>query len=149
MKYLAVLAAIVLAACSSSTQMGSTANITAPDLQIEQTFGPGELGYPDAPIDVKYELHIANHASIPITLKRINLHTVNPPGGAYTLTPPLVHAFNVEIPASGEKVITMWAHARSYGVSMRDREPVTVKGIAYFDTAQGYYNLQVNQELQQ
>src|SRR5215831_1511956 len=148
MKYLAVLAAIVLAACSSA-QSGSTANITVPDLELEQTFGPGNLGFPDAPIDVKYAIRITNHASVPVTLKRINLHTVNPPGGAYTLSAPLVHPFSVEIPPNGEKTIELWAHAQGYGVSMRDREPVTVKGVAYFDTPQGYYNLPINQELQQ
>ncbi len=148
MKYLAALAAIVLAACSSA-QTGSTATITAPDLELEQTFGPGNVGYPDAPIDVKYAIRMTNHAAIPITLKRINLHTVNPPGGAYTLSPPLVHPFNIEIPPNGEKTVEMWAHAQGYGVSMRDREPVTVKGVAYFETAQGYYNLPINQELQQ
>jgi len=148
MKYLAVLAAIVLAACGSS-QPKSTANIPAPDLDIEQTFGPGDLGYPDAPIDVKYQLRITNRASVPITLRRINLHTVNPPGGAYTLSAPLVHPFNDTIQPSGEKDIVMWAHAQGYGVSMRDREPVTIKGVAYFETPNGYYNLPINQELQQ
>jgi hypothetical protein len=148
MKYVAVLAVLILAACSSASQ-GPKANIIEPEFEIEQTFGPGDVGYPDAPIDVKYEIRIQNRSTIPMTFKRLNLHTVNPPGGAYTLTPPLEHPFNVEIPPNGEKTIEMWAHARSYGVSMRDREPVTIKGVAYFDTPQGYYNQPINQELQQ
>ncbi|HEY6137449.1 MAG TPA: hypothetical protein VI670_06755 [Thermoanaerobaculia bacterium] len=147
MKRFAVFAAVLLtAACASS---GPQANIAAPDLEIEQTFGPGDLGYPDGPLDVKYQLRIVNNATIPITLKRVNLHTVNPPGGAYTLTPPLVHPFEVQIPPKSEKTVEMWAHAQGYGVSARDREPVTVKGTAYFDTAQGIYNQVLNQELQQ
>ena len=148
MKQLAVAAIVLLAACSSAPS-GPKANIPAPDFDIEQTFGPGDLGYPDGPLDVKYQLHIVNNATIPITLKRVNLHTVNPPGGAYTLTPPLEHPFNEPIPAKGEKTVEMWAHAQGYGVSMRDREPVTVKGVAYFDTEQGIYNQILNQELQQ
>ncbi len=148
MKRFAVLAAVVLAACSSAPS-GAEAKIPAPEFDIEQTFGPGDLGYPDGPIDVKYQLRIVNNATIPITLKRVNLHTVNPPGGAYTLTPPLVHPFNVAIPAKGEQTVEMWAHARSYGTSMRDREPVTLKGTAYFDTEQGIYNQILNQEIQQ
>ena len=148
MKHLAVFAAILLAACSSTPQ-GPKADIAAPDFQIEQTFGPGDLGYPEGPIDVKYELRIHNRSTIPMTLRRLNLHTVNPPGGAYTLTQPVEHPFRVEIPPNGEKTVEMWAHAMGYGVSMRDREPVTVKGVAYFDTAQGYYNQPINQELQQ
>lgn len=148
MKFIAAAAVVLLAACSSTPQ-GPKANIPEPGLEIEQTFGPGDLGYPDGPLDVKYELRITNPSTVPITFKRLNLHTVNPPGGAYTLTPPLEHVFNVTVPPSGEKTVEMWAHARGYGVSMRDREPVTVKGIAYFDTAQGYINKAVNEELQQ
>lgn len=150
MKSAAVLLALVfVAACSSSTPQGPNANISAPDLEVEQTFGPGDLGFPDAPIDVKYQLRIQNRSTIPMTLKRLNLHTVNPPGGAYTLVQPLEHVFNIEVPPGGEKTTEFWVHARSYGVSMRDREPVTIKGVAYFDTPQGYYNLPVNQEIQQ
>ena len=147
MKRLAVVAAVLLAAACASS--GPQANITAPDFDIEQTFGPGDVGYPDGPLDVRYQIHIVNNAAVPITLKRVNLHTVNPPGGAYTLTAPLVHPFNVEIPAKGEKTVDLWAHAQSYGVSMRDREPVTLKGTAYFETPQGIYNQVLNQEIQQ
>lgn len=150
MKRLALLAVLLVAAaaCSSGSQ-GVKANIATPEFDIEQTFGPGDVGYPSAPIDVKYDIRIRNNAAVPITLKRINLHTVNPPGGAYTLSPPLQHPFSVTIPPNGEQTIQLWAHAQSYGVSMRDREPVTIKGVAYFDTAQGYVNVPLNQELQQ
>ena len=148
MKSLAIFAALFLAACSSTSQ-GPKAAIPTPEFEIEQTFGPGDVGFPDGPIDVKYELRIVNRSTIPMTFKRLNLRTVNPPGGAYTLTPPLEHPFNLQIPPNGEKTVEMWAHARSYGVSMRDREPVTVKGVAYFDTPQGYYNQPVNEEIQQ
>jgi hypothetical protein len=147
MKRFALLAALLLAACSSS--QGPKANIPEPQLEIEQTFGPGDLGYPDAPFDVKYEVRVVNRAAVPITLKRVNLHTVNPPGGAYTLTAPLIHPFEVTIPPTGEKTVELWAHAQGYGVSMRDREPVTIKGVAYFQTPQGYINLPISQELQQ
>src|ERR1043165_2024022 len=57
MKRLAVLAAmLIVAACSSGSQ-GPQANVAQPDLTFEQTFGPGDVGYPDAPIDVKYQVH--------------------------------------------------------------------------------------------
>jgi hypothetical protein len=149
MKRLAAAAAILLAVACSSTPQGPKANIPEPGFDVEQTFGPGELGYPEGPIDVKYMLHITNHSTIPMTLKRLNIHTVNPAGGAYTLNPPFEHSFNVVVPPGGEKDVELWAHATGYGVSMRDREPVTVKGIAYFETPQGYYIRNVNQEMQQ
>ena len=149
MKRLLAITAIFAAACSSSAPQGPTANIAAPQLDIEQTVGPGEVGYPDGPVEVKYVIRVMNNSTIPMTLKRMNLHTVNPPGGAYTLTPPLQHTMNVAIPPGGEKTFELWVHARSYGVSMRDREPVTIKGVAYYDTPQGYYNQILNQELAQ
>jgi len=148
MKSLAVFAALFLAACSSTPQ-GPKADVAAPEFEIEQTFGPGDVGYPDGPLDVKYELRIHNRSTVPMTLKRLSLRTVNPAGGAYTLTPPLEHTFNVAIPPNGEKTVELWVHARSYGVSMRDREPITLKGVAYFDTPQGYVNQPIIQELQQ
>jgi hypothetical protein len=148
MKHLALLAALFLAACSSTPQ-GPQANVAAPEFEIEQTFGPGDVGYPDGPLDVKYELRIRNRSTVPMTFKRLSLRTVNPAGGPYTLTQPLEHTFNVPIPPNGEKTVELWAHARSYGVSMRDREPVTLKGVAYFDTPQGYINQPIIQELQQ
>jgi hypothetical protein len=143
-----LLALVLLAACSSASQ-GPKANLPEPGFDMEQTFGPGDVGYPDGPIDVKYEIRITNASAVPITLKRINLHTVNPPGGAYTLTQPLEHPFEIVIPPNGEKTVELNAHARSYGVSMRDREPVTVKGIAYYQTPEGYINQAINQEIQQ
>src|SRR6266498_3490910 len=124
MKRFAVAAAILLAAACASTPKGPKANIPAPDIDVEQTFGPGEAGYPDGPLEVKYEIRIVNKATMPITLKRLNLHTVNPPGGAYTLNPPFEHSFNITIPPASEQVVTLWAHATGYGVSIRDREPV-------------------------
>jgi hypothetical protein len=148
MKRLLLFAAMFLAACSSAPQ-GPKANVAPPDWDIDQAVGPGEAGYPDAPIDVKYVFRIANRAAIPMTLRRVTLRTVNPPGGAYTLTAPIEHTMNIEIPPNGEKTVEIWAHARSYGVSMRDREPVTIKGVAYFDTPQGYYNQILNFELPQ
>ena len=148
MKRLALVAAIFLAACSSAPQ-GPKANIAAPDFDIDQTFGPGDVGYPDGPIEVKYLIRVRNNSTVPMTLRRVNLHTVNPPGGPYTLTTPLEHTMNVAIPPNGEQTFELWAHARSYGVSMRDRQPVTVKGVAYFETPQGYYNQILNQEIPQ
>ena len=149
MKRLASLAILVLATACASGNQGPKASLPQPEIDFEQTFGPGDVGYIDAPIEVRYQVRIRNNAPVPITLKRINLHTVNPPGGAYTLTQPLVHPFEVTIPPNGEKVVELNAHAQGYGVSMRDREPVTIKGIAYYETPQGYINQQINQEIQQ
>jgi hypothetical protein len=146
MKRLSLLAAVLLIAACSSSSSGQKGDVA--DIAIDQTAGPSELNYPSGPIDVKYEIHITNRLATPVTLRRITFRTANPPGGAYTLVA-REYTFNIPIAPNEEKVVEQWVHATGYGVSMRDREPVTVHGVAYFDTPDGIKNQIFNQELQQ
>jgi hypothetical protein len=149
MKRLAFAAALlVVSACGSTQSQGPKAKIPEPAFAIDQVVGPGELNFPNGPIDVRYDLEIGNRATEPITFRRIRVRTVNPPGGAYTLEP-REYTFNVTIPPNQKTVVTLWAKATGYGVSMRDHEPVTVRAIIYYDTPHGYYNQIFNQELPQ
>ena len=138
--------AVLLAACASS---GPKANVPAPEFSIEQTFGPADAGYPTGPIEVQYRLEIANRADVPLTLKRITMQTVNPEGGAYSLTYPRDHYFNVTIPAKSAQPVEFSAHAYGYGRSLRETEPVTVRGVAYFSSPSGYVNQPFVRELGQ
>ena len=143
--------ALILAACSSSTPQnaGPKANVPQPEFSIEQTFGPGDAQYPYGPFEVKYRFEIANRAEVPLTLKRITISTVNPEGGAYTLTAPHDYYFNKSIPAKSAEAVEFWARAYAYGRSMRDSEPVTIKGVAYFQSPAGYLNQVFIRELDQ
>src|ERR1041385_5975166 len=110
MKRLPLLALLLLvAACSSS----SSQKASVADIAIDQTAGPAELGYPAAPMDVKYEIHITNRLNVPITLKRITFRTANPPGGAYTLVP-REYTFNIPLAPAQETVVEQWLHAMGY-----------------------------------
>lgn len=142
---------LLLTACSSSAPQasGPKAKITEPALNIEQLRGPAEEGFPYGGFEVKYQLDIANHADVPLTLKRITIGTVNPEGGAYTLRSPHDYYFNKTIPAGAEEQIEFWAKAYGYGRSMRDTEPVTVRGVVYYQTPSGYYNQVFVRELSQ
>ena len=133
------LAALLLAACSSSAPTTSEpkASVTPPEFSIEQTSGPAEAGYVEGPFEVKYRLEIANHADVPLTLKRLTISTVNPAGGAYTLTAPHDYYFNKDLAPKSTEEVEFWARAYGYGRSMRDTEPVTVKGVAYFQAPGG------------
>lgn len=150
MRRLFAVTLLVLAACSSSSsQSGPKANVPQPDVAIEQISGPAESGYVPGPFEVKYRLEIQNKADVPLTLKRITITTLNPEGGAYTLSAPHDYYFNQSIPAGTTGAVEFWARALGYGRSLRETEPVTVRGIVYFSTPQGFVNQVFMRELGQ
>lgn len=139
------IAAAVLAAVACSSSGPATpkqkAEIPQPDFEIRQLVGPPELNYEEGQIEVKYRLEISNRADVPITLSRLEIVTVNPEGGAYTLDPRhRAYYFRKPIPAHEHLGIDFWAKAYGYGRSTRENEPVTVRGTLYFETPNGYYN---------
>ena len=137
MRRILVLAAILFVSCSSS-KSASKPKIAEPGIGIEQVVGPADVGYPYGPMEVKYNVAVQNNAAIPITLTRIDLRSdVGASGsGAYTLRRDFYN-FHQEIPPNNIGVVTFWAHAYAFGRNARDTEPVTVRGVAYFDTANG------------
>lgn len=139
----ALLPLLVLVACSSSQSNGPQAKVPTPQFAIEQIFGPSDAGFPYGPLDVQYRFEIANRADEVLTLKRITISTVNPEGGAYTLVPPNDYYFNKQFAPRTTDALEFWAHAYAYGRSMRDTEPVTIKGVMYFQAASGGYVNQV------
>jgi hypothetical protein len=137
-------ALLLLAACSSSTQSnGPKAKVPQPQFSIEQILGPADVAFPTGPFEVQYRLEIANRADESLTLKRITITTVNPEGGAYSLTSPHDYYFNKQIAPRSTDAIEFWVKAYGYGRSMRDTEPVTIRGVAYFQAASGGYLNQV------
>jgi hypothetical protein len=140
MRNLLILAAMSLAACSSSTPaQKQQASIPRPDYEIRQIVGPAEQNYDEGDIEVKYRLDIANRADVAITLARVDIVTVNPPGGAYTLDAAhRVYYFRRVIDPHHTASVEFWAKAIGYGRSMRDSEPVTVRGNLYFESPSGY-----------
>jgi hypothetical protein len=143
MRILLAAAALAAVACSSSgpATPKQKAEIPQPDFEIRQLVGPAELDYEEGPIEVKYRLDIGNRADLPITLSRLEIGTVNPEGGAYTLdSRRRAYYFHKTINAHEHAAIDFWAKAYSYGRSSRENEPVTVRGTLYFQTPNGYYN---------
>ena len=143
MRILLAAAALAAVACSSSGPAvpKQKAEIPAPDFEIRQLVGPPELNYETGAIEVKFRLDIGNRGGIPMTLRRIEIRTVNPEGGAYTLDPShRAYYFNKTINAQEKASIDFWAKAYGYGRGSRENEPVTVRGTLYFETPNGYYN---------
>jgi len=143
MRTLLAAAVITLAACSSSAPATSKpkAQIPAPDFELRQIMGPPEFNYVDGPFEVKFRLDIGDRADVPITLSRVDIMTVNPPGGAYTLSRGhRSYYFHKTIDAHQATSIEFWAKAIGYGKNTRENEPVTIRGTLYFETPNGYYN---------
>lgn len=150
MKLLPVLlaAALVFASCASSSPTGSQAKIPEPGIGIDQIVGPAQLGYPYGPMEVKYDMGVQNNAAETITLIRVNIQSVNPSGGAYSLRNTFYN-FKQAIPPNSIGVVSFWAKAFSWGRGLRENEPVTVRGVAYFESASGTFQKVFIRELSQ
>jgi hypothetical protein len=133
---LPLLLVAIVASCATSKSTAPKAAIASPGIGIEQVVGPREIGYPYGQIEVKYNFAVQNNASIPITLIRVDIQSENPAGGAYSLRRNFYN-FHQEIPPNSIGVVTFWAKAFGWGRGVRETEPVTVRGVAYFDSQNG------------
>jgi hypothetical protein len=143
MRNLIAAAALAVIACSSSGPAApkQKAELPPPDFEILQLVGPAQLNYEEGAIEVKYRLEIGDRADIPMTLSRMEIVTVNPDGGAYTLDRThRAYYFHKTINPHSQAAIDFWAKAYGYGRGSRENEPVTVRGTLYFETPNGYYN---------
>ena len=138
MRILIAATVIALAACSSSAPATPKQNvqIPQPDFEIHQVVGPAQLDYPQGNFDMKFRLDIGNRADVPVTLSRVELVTVNPPGGAYSLDRRPYYLHHV-IDAHQIAAIDLWVKASSVGQSRRTNEPVTIRGTLYFESPAG------------
>ena len=140
-------ATVVFASCASSNQ-AAKAKVPEPGIGIEQTVGPAQLGYPYGRIEVKYDFGIQNNAAETITLIRIDIQSINPSGGAYSLAHNFYN-FKQAIPPNSIGVVSFWAKAFSWGRGLRENEPVSVRGVAYFESASGAFQKVFIRELSQ
>jgi len=127
---------ILFAACATTKSTKPQAKIPEPAIALEQVVGPRELGYPYGQIEIKFNFAVQNNAPIAITLTRVDLQPTGVAGGAYTLRRDFYN-FKQEIPPNSVGIVTFWAKAMGWGRGQRENEPVTVRGVAYFDTPQG------------
>ncbi len=140
-----LVAAATLAGCASSKKP----KFPEPLVGIEQVVGPAELNYPYGPFDIKYNVGIQNTAPFPITLIRVTLTTTGVAGGAYTLRRGFFYNFNETIPPRATRIIPVWAHAYGFGHNIRDTEPITLRGIVYFQSQEGSFQKVFMRELSQ
>jgi len=101
------------------------------DVQLRQISMPSDMFYFRGPVNLQYQLTITNPTNAPVTLRRIDLSTMGP--GAYTLHTGATPITRV-IPPNGTTTSTLSAWGRASGGYLRSEEPVTVRGVAYFDS---------------
>jgi hypothetical protein len=136
MKKLAVAAAVLLfAACSSNHTAGS--KIADPEVRLDQTSSmPGAAEYVTGGIPVSFRLSVTNRASIPITLKRVEVTNVGEAGG-YTV-PQSRLPFNVTLAPGANDEVTFTVAAVNTGMNVTGaNEPVTIRVTSVYDTAEG------------
>lgn len=144
-----ILLACFVAACSSSSTSAPKVKIADPDVEIEQQVGPAELGWPYGPVDLKYAVQVTNKWDQAMTVTRINVSTSNPAGAAYALRHDYYNLAATTIQPGETRTVEFWAHGFSYGHSGRENEPITFRGIVYFDTPAGAYQKVLLRELPQ
>ena len=129
-KALSVLGLLFLASCSSS-QQSSGPSVAVHLVPLNTS---SDVYYFSGPINIQYQLAVANPTSQPIKLSRVELQTIG--SGAYVIRN-TSSPMNVTIPANSTSTFTVSVWGYSRGGSMRSTEPVTVRGIGYFDAASG------------
>lgn len=110
---------------------------TRPLINIEEVTGPRDIPYAIGPFDVQFELQVANRATWPITLRRVELVSTGG-GGAYSLRRES-YVFRQTIAPGTQGAVKFWAHAYAnyYPGDPGSNSPVSVRAIAIFDTPKG------------
>src|SRR5438128_2567537 len=121
-KALSVLGLLILAACGSSQQnSGPSVAIHLVPLSTSS-----DIYYFSGPINLQYQLSIANPTNQQIKLRRLELQTIG--SGAYAIRN-TSNTMNVTIPPNSTSTFTISVWGYSRGGYMRSTEPVTIRGI--------------------
>src|SRR5690349_8978976 len=114
---------LLLAACSMNHTAGS--KIPDPEVRLDQTSTmPGAAEYVTGGIPVSFRLSVTNRASIPITLKRVEVSNVGEAGG-YTVPQTRV-PFNLTLAPGASDAVDFTVAAVNTGANVTGaNEPVT------------------------
>lgn len=133
MKRAIVILAVLLSACATN----SANDPTRPQIDLEELTGPADIGYVRGRFDVQYQLTVANPGGDPITLRRVELQSTGG-GGAYAVRRDF-KVFSELIAPGTQASVTFWMHAISnyYPGDMGSNSPVSIRGVATFDSPKG------------
>jgi hypothetical protein len=146
MKQLAVCAALLLAACGSTTYPV----MPPPEVQIVQLYGPSDLPYSrgTSTVEAQYGIQITNRSSDPVTLTHVSLQSV---GGGTIAMRREDRGFNntIEPGQTGQAVMNARVYFTSDVSGSPTREPLTVRATLSFNSPKGSFTRIVQQNLSQ
>jgi len=125
---------LFLVACGSSNlSSNSGPNV---NVHLAQVNTAPDIFYFSGPVNIQYQLSIANPTSDPLTLTRLDLETVGP--GAYSLRTAAT-PMNLKVPpnSTASYTISVWGRAR--GGYLTADEPVTLRATAFFKGTSGSF----------
>ena len=130
----------VVAACASSQSRPDAPPVTVQLAPLNQM---SNIFYFAGPINLQYQLSIANPSDEPLHLRRLDLQTSG--SGAYVLhnSSPM----NVSIPPKSTATVTIAVWGRALGGYLHSSEPVTLRWMSYFDSPKGSF-VKVEQGIQ-
>ena len=147
MKRATILSILLLAACATSQDAPVN---PAPDVLIEQTYGPANIPYSRGTNSIvgEYAISVQNKADVPITIKRVDLQSV---GGTTIAMRREDRAFDVSVnPGSVETVkLNPRMYFTSTGSSAPSNEPLTVRATIHFDSPNGTFRRIVTRTISQ
>ena len=136
MKKLAVIAALVLVAgCVTNNTSGN--KVPDPEVKLDQTSTvPGAAEYVTGGIPVSFRMQVTNRATIPITLKRVEVTSIGEAGGYQV--PQSQVPFNVTLTPGASESVNFTIAAVSTGMNVTGvNEPVTIRVTSIYDSAEG------------
>jgi hypothetical protein len=135
MKNFVVAAAVLLlAACSMNHTAGG--KIPDPEVRLDQTSTmPGAAEYVTGGIPVSFRLSVTNRASIPITLKRVEVSSIGEAGG-YRVNDRV--PFDLTLAPGASDGVNFTVGAVNTGMNVTgSNEPVTIRVISVYDSSEG------------
>jgi hypothetical protein len=126
---------LLVVGCASAPPPAQQAG-SAVEIHLRQQFtGPDTIFF-RGPVPLEFILTVCNPLETPVTLRRIELQTRG--RGAYALRTEAPF-LNEEIAAGAEVTLRLWTWGRSRGGILSRSEPVTITGVAWFDSPGGSF----------
>ncbi len=143
MKAAAVLVLLLASACASTR---NSVQLEKPLIRLYQLGGSSMALQYQGRLSLGYAVQVTNQSGEPITLRQVTLRTIG--GGPYVISSsPIFVNRTFEPGQSG--VVEFSANAFSYGGRTAAIEPVTISGIARFETPVGPFQTPFTQMLEQ
>ena len=134
---------LLTAACGTTSR--STPKLIPPEITIQQISTTAMAArHSTGPLPVNFRVAVSNHSGETLTLTRVRVESVGE--GAYTLTS-TSQAFAREIAPDATESVEFWAPAVAQMTILGSNGPVTIRGIAYFNSPVGAFQQQFLQQV--